>query len=134
MARQVNEELFLQVHELRRKGLSQSRIANIVGILEVRQIQRYCSKVWLDQHPQLVSLLKAKDEPESDSSIRKPINRLESLCKAGDHTWLNDERYEGWAHESEMAPLFVPWQEGGGGYVIPRDKRTCWYCGHVGYS
>ena len=133
MARQVNEERFLQVHNLRGKGLSQSRIADIIWDLEVRQIQRYLSKNWLEQRPQLVSLLKANDETDSAASIRKPSNRLESLCEEGDHTWLNDERYEGWAYENEMAPLFVPWEDGGGGYVIPRDRRTCWFCGHVSY-
>ncbi len=133
MARQVNEERFLQVHKLRRKGLSQSQIADVVGFDDDRQVQRYLSKVWLDRHPQLLSRLETSENHDSDTSLPKPSNRLESLCKGGDHTWLKDERYEGWAYESEMAPLFVPWTDGRGGYVIPRDKRTCWFCGHVSY-
>ena len=133
MARQVNEELFMQVHELRKKGLSQSRIADIVGASDVRQIQRYCSKDWLEQRPKLLSLLETSDEPDSETLMGRASNRLEYLCTGGDHTWLYDERYEGWAYESELAPLFVPWKDGGGGYVIPRDKRTCWFCGHISY-
>ena len=133
MARQVNEELFMQVHELRKKGLSQSRIADIVGASDVRQIQRYFSKNWLEQRPKLLSLLETSDEPDSETLMGRASNRLEYLCTGGDHTWLNDERYEGWAYENELAPLFVPWKDGGGGYVIPRDKRTCWFCGHISY-
>ena len=133
MARRVSEERFLRVHELRGKGLSQLQIADIVGVSDVRQIQRYLSKRWLENHPELLNLLETSDKLDSDGSIRKPSNRLESLCEDGDHSWLNDDRYEGWAYESEMAPLFKPLTDAGDGYVIPREKRTCWFCGHVGY-
>ena len=133
MSKRVNEELLLRVHELRRKGHTQSQIAEIVEVVEDRQIQRYLSKRWLEKHPELLNLLETSDKLDSDGSIRKPSSRLESLCEDGDHTWLNDDRYEGWARESEMAPLSVPWKDGGGGYAILRYKRTCWFCGHVSY-
>lgn len=60
---------------------------------------------------------------------RKPTSPLQeeayALCRRGDHSWLDDARFDGIAYRSEDVSDLV------GSLVTIKQKRTCYFCGHV---
>jgi len=59
----------------------------------------------------------------------KPTSPLQeeahALCIEGDHRWLNDERFDGHAYETETVSEFRNC------ILSISHKRTCYFCGHV---
>ena len=111
MARRVDEEKIKHAWRLSRRRYSQDKIAACLDHNK-RTVQNWLNRRWLAERS--LSHLATAD--------LAPIPA--EMCALGDHSWLEEERFEGLVYRRQDANKLI------GNHVIVQHWRVCAFCDH----
>lgn len=116
MSRPVDQEAVREAWRLHRKGKTHEEIGDRIG-RGPRQVGSYLNLKWLEDR----NLLHLQFGPIEGRRPNSPLQQeVIHLCEAGDHAWMNKDRFAGSAFHTQTGQ--------GPESTIVWEERICWFC------